>query len=173
MSYNPNQAKDATRAQSLAVAFRDNTAGKSLTEIGKDKANSAAIKAFQDSAGLVADGIVGNKTLEAYGYYLGKPFTPATATKAQASAQKAGVFVPHPVDKVPVNVVQGPVQMAPAPRVAVAAVVTKGTPAAVVKKEASPALAGFFGNLSPAEKIGITAAAGFGLYEVFGKGKKK
>src|SRR5882672_8116519 len=128
MSYNPNQAKDATRAQSLAVAFRDNTAHKSLTEIGKDKANSAAIKAFQDSAGLTADGIVGNKTLEAYGYYLGKPFTVATATKAQAVAQTKGQMAPHPVDKVPVVVIQEPVVVPPkvsAPPVGVAAVAKK------------------------------------------------
>jgi hypothetical protein len=78
--YSPSQAHDAERAKSLAVSFRDNTAGKTLSQIGQDSANSAAIRTFQDAAGISVDGRVGPQTLEAYGYYIGKPVTAKTST---------------------------------------------------------------------------------------------
>lgn len=105
MTFNPNQAADATRAQSLAISFADNTAKKSLKEIGADPANRGAILAFQTAAGIAADGKVGTNTLEAYNYYLGTPFTPFTASPSQIQAQKTGALKPAPVDTVTVKIV--------------------------------------------------------------------
>jgi peptidoglycan hydrolase-like protein with peptidoglycan-binding domain len=95
MSYDPNQAKDPVRAKSLATAFRDNTANKTLPQIGADPANRAAIVAFQDSAGIAADGKVGPQTMAAYAYWAGLP-APAPSPVPRAAPAPSSPVVPAP-----------------------------------------------------------------------------
>lgn len=96
MSYDPKRATDATRAKSLAQAFRDNTANKTLPQIGADPANRPAIVAFQQSAGITADGIVGPQTLAAYAYWAGLPAPSSPVPRPRAPAPVAPRPVPAP-----------------------------------------------------------------------------
>lgn len=85
MSYDPKRATDPGRAKNLAQAFRDNTANKTLPQIGADPANRAAIVAFQQSAGISADGIVGPQTMAAYAYWAGLPAPSSPAPRPRAA----------------------------------------------------------------------------------------
>lgn len=73
--YNPSGAKQPRRAHDLAIAFGnsiDPTTGDTYPTIeafGAVPSNRYAITQFQDAAGLMADGIVGPLTHQAFDYW--------------------------------------------------------------------------------------------------------
>ena len=99
MSYDPARATDPVRAKNLAIAFRDNTANKTLPQIGADPANRPAIVAFQESAGIAADGKVGPQTMAAYAYWAGlpAPASPAPRPRPAPAPIHAPAPAPSPV----------------------------------------------------------------------------